>query len=76
MFPHFGRPALKESLPTIIFLRLFESCGMLAIQRESRSWTFKLHRNGCSQSYVSLDGAQKVLVHSVLPQKEVNWQES
>ena len=34
-YPHFARPALKESLPTNDFLRLYESCRMLAIPRSN-----------------------------------------
>ena len=32
-FPHFGRPAMKESLLRTVFQRWLESCGTLAIQR-------------------------------------------
>ena len=62
LFPHFGRPALKGSLPRTVFLRLFESCGTLAIQWGSQFWPSKLHRNVCSQCCVSHDGAQKAFV--------------
>ena len=59
-FPHFGRPTLKEILPTTIFLCGLRDGECWSSNEESLAYPFKLHKKCSSQSCVSLHDAQKV----------------
>ena len=68
--PHFGRLALKENLPRTLFLRLLESCGMLAIQR--RNPVLTLHCiEVVPRALFHLMVLRRLLVHIIIPWKDV-----